>query len=237
MILGELFTALGYLVGALVFWLVARERKLATDGIARLAVIGFVAGVFGAKLSELVFMGWPLRVPPLLALDPRVGGRALFGGMIVGWLAVEVAKRRMGIKRSTGDLFALALPAGEAVGRVGCYFNGCCYGKECDLPWAIYQHDAWRHPTQLYSAVSALTIFIVLWVFRKRMVYEGQLFLIYLLLFGATRFVIEQFRWQTGTVWGLSSMQWFCLDLIALASFRLVRNRARTKTLPESAVS
>lgn len=225
MILGQLFTALGYAVGGLVFWLAARERKLATDGIGRLAIIGFVAGVIGAKLSELIFMGWPLQVPPLLALDPRVGGRALFGGMIVGWIAVEIAKRRMGIKRSTGDLFALALPAGEAIGRIGCYFNACCYGKETNVSWAIFQHDAWRHPTQIYSAISAATIFTILWAFRKKMAYEGQLFLVYLLLFASTRFVIEQFRWQTGSIWGLSSMQWFCIDMMSLSTFRLVKNR------------
>jgi phosphatidylglycerol:prolipoprotein diacylglycerol transferase len=227
MILGELFTALGYVVGALVFWWAAKERKLATDGIGRLALIGVIAGILGAKLSELIFMGWPIQVPPLLALDPRVGGRALFGGMAFGWLGVEIAKRRMGIKRSTGDLFALALPAGEAIGRIGCFFNGCCYGKECDLPWSIYQHDAWRHPTQIYSAVSAATIFVVLLVFRKKMAYEGQLFFIYLLLFGATRFVIEQFRWQSHLVWGLSSMQWFCMDLIFFSIFRLVKGQRR----------
>ena len=227
MTLGEFFTALGYVVGGLVFWLAARERKLATDGIGRLALIGVLFGVLGAKISELVFMGWPVRVPALLALDPRIGGRALFGGMVVGWIAVEIAKRRMGIRRSTGDLFALALPAGEAIGRIGCYFNGCCYGKVCSLPWAIYQHEAWRHPTQIYSAVSAATIFVILWVFRKRMAYEGQLFLIYLLLFGATRFVIEQFRWQDHFVWGLSAMQWFCIDLIAIATYRLIREQLK----------
>ena len=225
--LGEIFTALGYVIGGLVFWLAARERKLATNGIGRLALIGIVAGVIGAKITELVAMGWPTQVPAAAALDPRVGGRALLGGMIVGWVAVEIAKRVMGIRRSTGDLFALALPAGEAIGRIGCYFNGCCYGKVCSLPWAVFQHDAWRHPTQLYSAVSAATIFVVLWSFRKKMAYEGQLFLVYLLLFGATRFLVELFRWQDHYIMGLSSMQWFCIDLMSIATFRLIRNKIR----------
>jgi phosphatidylglycerol:prolipoprotein diacylglycerol transferase len=232
MILGELFTALGYLVGGLVFWWAASEKKLATDGIGRIALIGVLAGIFGAKLTELLAMGWPLRVPPLLALDPRAGGRALLGGMICGWIAVEITKRRMGIKRSTGDLFALALPAGEAIGRIGCYFNGCCYGKETNVPWAIYQHGAWRHPTQIYSAISAAALFGLLLSLRKRMAYEGQLFLLYLLLFGVTRFAIEQFRWQDHVLWGLSSMQWFCIDLIVLSVFRLVRGQRRKAPAP-----
>jgi phosphatidylglycerol:prolipoprotein diacylglycerol transferase len=232
--LGELFTALGYAVGAFVFWWAAREKRLATEGIGRLAVIGFLTGVSGAKITELLAMGWPVRVPALVVLEPQVGGRALLGGMIFGWIGVEVAKRRIGIRRSTGDLFALALPAGEAIGRIGCYFNGCCYGKVCNLPWAIYQHDAWRHPTQAYSGITAAVIFGLLFGIRKKTSYEGQLFWIYLLLFGASRFVIEQFRWQTGLVMGMSSMQWFCMDLIALSSFKLIRNQLRqVRALPQ----
>jgi phosphatidylglycerol---prolipoprotein diacylglyceryl transferase len=225
--LGELFTALGYCVGGLVFWWAAKERRLATEGMGRIAVIGFVTGILGAKVSELVAMGWPVKIPPLVVLQPEVGGRALFGGMIFGWIGVEIAKRRMGIRRSTGDLFALALPAGEVIGRIGCYFNGCCYGKACSLPWAIYQHDAWRHPTQIYSAITAALIFLLLYSVRKKTAYEGQLFLIYLLLFGATRFVIEQFRWQTGLVLGLSAMQWFCLELLVSSSVMLIVKHRR----------
>lgn len=220
--LGELFTALGYATGALVFWWAAREKRLATDGMGRIAIAGFTVGILGAKLTELLVSGWPVKVPWALAFDPRVGGRALLGGVLFGWLGVEIAKRRMGIRRSTGDLFALALPAGEAVGRIGCYFNGCCYGEPTSVPWAIYQHDAYRHPTELYSAVAGLVIFALLAWARKRTAYEGQLFWIYLLLFGASRFVIEHFRWQSGYILGLSAMQWLCLELSVSAGMALI---------------
>lgn len=225
--IGEVFTALGYVVGALVFWWAAKQRKLATDGMANLALVGALAGILGAKLTELIFSGWPLSVPWHLAFDPRVGGRALLGGVLFGWLGVEIAKRKMGIRRSTGDLFALALPAGEAIGRIGCYFNGCCFGKECSMPWAIYQHGAWRHPSQLYSFFSASLICGLLLSIRKRTAYEGQLFWIYLLLFGASRFLIEHFRNQSSLVWGLSAMQWFCLELVVSSSAVLLVKHQR----------
>jgi phosphatidylglycerol:prolipoprotein diacylglycerol transferase len=131
---------------------------------------------------------------------------------------VIVAKRALGIRRPTGDLFALALPAGEVVGRIGCYFNGCCFGKECDLPWAIEQHGAFRHPTQIYSAVSALLLFLCMLWLRPRLRNEGDLFKAYLIGFGASRFVIEYFRYQDHLLWGLSAMQWVCIDLVAFAS-------------------
>lgn len=227
MSLGEFLTGLGYAIGAIVFWWAARQKRLATDGIGRIAIAGFLVGILGAKLTELLASGWPLKVPWIVALDPRVGGRALLGGILFGWIGVEIAKRRMGIRRSTGDLFALALPAGEAVGRIGCYFNGCCYGEPTSVPWAIYQHEAYRHPTQLYSAASAVVILLLLAWARKRTAYEGQLFLLYLLLFGSSRFVIEHFRWQSGYVFGLSAMQWLCLELVVSSAIALVVKHAR----------
>ena len=228
MTLGLAFTALGYLTGALVFFWAAREKGVATDGMGRLAAIGFFGGILGAKLTQLLFEGWPWRVPAATILDPSVGGRALLGGLVVGWVCVEVAKRRLGIQRSTGDLFALALPAGEAVGRIGCYFNGCCYGSECELPWAVWQHDAFRHPAQLYSAVVAGGIFFALAAVRKT-VSPGELFRWYLLLFGVTRFALEFLRYRESLWWGLSPMQWFCIELAAFAGLSLTFSARKRK--------
>lgn len=219
MTLGELFTGLSYLVGALVFWWAARQRQMSTEGIWTAVGVGFVAGILGAKLTQLIAEGWPTRMSTATAMDPRNGGRALLGGVIFGWIGVELAKRKLGIKRSTGDFFALALPAGEAVGRIGCYFNGCCYGEKCDLPWAIYQHDAWRHPAQLYSAVVAALMFAFLCWLRPKLTREGDLFRTYLALFGITRFLLEFVRWRETLWFGLSPMQWFCLELIATSAF------------------
>lgn len=218
---GEGLTNLSYLVGALVFAWAAKRKKLATEGMAVLAGIGFAAGIAGAKLTQVLASG----LPATAALQPQIGGRALLGGLVFGWIAVEIAKWRMGIRRSTGDLFALALPAGEAVGRIGCYFNGCCYGEKSDLPWAVWQHDAWRHPAQLYSSATALAIFGGLLWLDGRKLREGDLFRVYLLLFGVTRFALEFVRWRESTLAGLSPMQWFCLDLIVIASIGLLRRK------------
>jgi phosphatidylglycerol:prolipoprotein diacylglycerol transferase len=228
--LGEAFTALGYGTGILVLALAARQKRLATEGMAILALAGLTGGVMGAKLTELLFQGWPLTVSFWAGLDPRMGGRALLGGLACGWIAVEIAKRRMGIRRSTGDLFALALPAGEAVGRIGCFLNGCCYGTTCDLPWAVEQHGALRHPAQLYSAASAAGIFLGLLLVRGRLTREGDLFRLYLISFGATRFGLEFVR-ANSTFWlGLTPMQWFCLELVLYGSVALALQRRREPT-------
>ena len=94
------------------------------------------------------------------------------------------------------------LAIGHAIGRMGCFFAGCCYGKAFDLPWSVTftNPDSLAsvniplHPTQLYSFVANLLIFIFLWFFRKRKRYDGQLFWIYVFLYGVSRFLIEIFR-------------------------------------------
>jgi phosphatidylglycerol:prolipoprotein diacylglycerol transferase len=206
---GEIVTGLGYLTGGLVLFWAARTRGVATEGMGLVALAGFVCAILGAKVTQAVFEG-----APQAALSVSAGGRSLLGGLLFGWLGVEVAKRRLGIRRSTGDLFALALPAGEAVGRIGCFLNGCCYGAETDGPLAVWQHGAMRHPAQIYSSVASMLLFgFLLWM-RPRVRIEGELFRLYLVGFGAFRFGLEFLRWRESTVFGLSLMQWSCLELI-----------------------
>ena len=236
MTLGEAWTLAGYLTGGAVFFWAAKRRKLATDGIGFVAGSGFVCAIVVAKLSQFIAQGWPFRIPFWSVADPEVGGRALLGGIIGGWLGVEIAKRRLGIRRSTGDLFALALPAGEAVGRIGCFYNQCCYGSECNLPWAVYQHGAWRHPAQIYSSIVAALTLCGLFAAQKYIVglKEGDLFRLYLIAFGFSRFLLEFVRWRERVILGLSPMQWFCLDLIVVGSVGLVRSQRVSKPVAET---
>jgi phosphatidylglycerol:prolipoprotein diacylglycerol transferase len=211
MTFGSFLTTCAYVVGALVFWWAARKRNLNTEGIGWLALAGFVGGAIGAKLTEWILGHWSFFASqPLSILDPRTGGRALLGGVLGGWLVVELAKWKLGIRRSTGDLFALALPAGEAIGRIGCHFNGCCFGVESTVFCAVYQHGAWRIPTQLISAFVAFAIFAVLLFLRDKMLREGDLFKCYLLLYGSSRFLIEFLREREIFAAGLSLVQWTC---------------------------
>ncbi len=157
------------------------------------AAIGLVGGALIAHYAEFAAEG----ADPHLVLDPLLGGRTVIGGIIGGWIAVELAKKWMGISAPTGDAFAYALAAGEAIGRIGCYFNGCCYGKVCSLPWAIYQHGAWRHPTQIYSSLAAASTFVVLLILRSKLA-KGQAFGVYLVMFGGWRLLLEPLRADFG---------------------------------------
>lgn len=209
--LGTLFNSLGFAVGIGLYWYEARRRNLATVGMTRILIIGAIAGVLIARVVERLAEGSNL----IGALDPVNGGRTIIGGVLGGWLAVEIAKRRMGIKTSTGPLWAVALPAGEALGRVGCWFNGCCFGQKCDLPWALEQHGAMRHPTQLYLAASAAVIFCLVWCLRDK----TKPFPLYLVLWSASRFIIEFFREPVTPTNGLTTAQYACAAIFAYGCY------------------
>lgn len=232
MTLGSALTIGGYIVGALVFWLRAREKRVATHGFAALAVWALCGGVLGAKVAEWALaLGWDFWRHWLDFFSLQSGGRTILGGVLGGWLGVELGKRRLGIRRSTGDLFALAIPAGEALGRVGCHFNNCCYGKVCSLPFAVFQHGEWRHPAQLYAAASSALIFIALWRVRDRWPHEGDAWKAFLVLWGAARFVVEAFRAHDSpaSTGAISSAQWACLGLIAVGCALLWRARQQKR--------
>ncbi|RYG65526.1 hypothetical protein EON80_17190 [bacterium] len=236
MALGEFLTALGYLTGVLVLHFEARCRNLVTPGMRTVALTGLVAGVIGARLSEWL-LGWThlLVSQPGAFLDPRNGGKSLVGGLIFGWLGVEIAKRRLGITRSTGDLWALALPAGEAVGRLGCFFNSCCFGTSFHGPWSVWQMGEWRHPTQLYSSLSAALIFGLLWKLKESLPREGDLFRLYLLLYGISRAMIEFYRQRDFVFANLSMVQLICIETAIVAAIVLslsFRNNRRLVPLP-----
>jgi phosphatidylglycerol:prolipoprotein diacylglycerol transferase len=119
------------------------------------------------------------------------------GGIIGGYLFARIRKLSFPL---LADICAPALALGYAITRVGCFLNGCCYGHECDLPWAVTfpaNTDAGgvaRHPTQLYAVLANLIIFAVLARLYPRVSVRGNLFLLYLVLYSVYRFIVEFFR-------------------------------------------
>lgn len=217
-VLGSIFNALGYVTGAAVYFLAAGNdpewRKLPGRQRVMLLFCAIVAGALGAKLSQWLYLGWPFR-QSVSFLEVATSGRTIVGGLICGWLGVELMKWRLRIRWSTGLPFALALPAGEAVGRIGCWFNGCCGGIETSSPFAVEVFGVMRHPTQLYHALAAVLILLALLVLKPYLADPGHLFRYYLLFWGLSRLVIEAVRIQDHLYYGLSLAQWLSLELAA----------------------
>lgn len=209
------FYAAGYLIGVAVFAGMARRRRLSTMGVWLLSFAGLLGGLIGANLGQ-----W-------LGSGGTESGKTILGGVLGGYVSVIVAKRVLGLRRPTGDLFAVALSAGEAVGRWGCFVGGCCYGKVCDVPWAIYQHGAFRHPTQVYlSAAAFLTLGVLIYLEWRRVLPENGLFYTQGVLLCGLRFVIEFYREGHAVLLGLTTAQSACLvgvGVFGTLLYRLIR--------------
>ena len=139
------------------------------------------------------------------------------------YVAVELAKLALGIRVKTGDSFALPLALAMAVGRWGCFFNGCCYGTPTQLPWGIdFGEGIRRHPTQIYESLFHLTMAVVLLVLMRRGIWRSHLLQFYLIAYCIYRVATELIRpepvWWAGMTFyqvaaiGLASavaLQWF----------------------------
>jgi phosphatidylglycerol:prolipoprotein diacylglycerol transferase len=117
-------------------------------------------------------------------------------------------------------LVAPILALGEAIARIGCLLNGCCYGYITNLPWALpcaFGDDALRHPTQIYAVFSNLILFAILWSQRDRVTYKGQLALHYVILYSIFRFVVEIWRESQLLVGPIKTTQAASVVLILIA--------------------
>jgi phosphatidylglycerol:prolipoprotein diacylglycerol transferase len=203
------FYAAGYILGIAAFVWMARRRGLATEGILLAMMAGLIGGLICANLAQRAVTG--------------AAGKTVLGAVAGGYLCVFLTKRAVGIRRPLGDLFAVAICAGEAVGRWGCLFGGCCYGRPTDVPWAVWQHDAFRHPTQIYLSLACLLILGALWRFERASPPENGLFYLQGMLYCAARFLIEFCRETHAVGIGLSAAQWACLVGFAFFAARLHR--------------
>lgn len=170
----------------------------------------FLAGLVGAKLL-LVLLDWRdfLANPAHLLSVLRSAG-VFYGGLLAAIpTAIWFARRRGLPLWKVADVTAICIPLGLAMGRLGCFSSGCCYGKPSTLPWAVtftseIAHATTRvplgislHPTQLYMSLNGLILAAVLFALHGRKKFDGQIFFWFIILYGATRSFWELFRGDT----------------------------------------
>jgi prolipoprotein diacylglyceryltransferase len=157
-----------------------------------------VGAIFGALFGSKI-LAWLESAPDYWAhrFDPQalLGGKTIVGGLIGGWIGVEIAKRVQHIRHSTGDAFVFPLIFGMAVGRIGCFLTGVSdhtHGIASKLPWAIDMGDGIRrHPTQLYDIVFLSTLALLLALRMRKPFTNGHLFSLFLLGYMLWRFAVE----------------------------------------------
>ncbi len=195
----------------------------------RLALAALVGAVLGSKLGVALFpaLGDP-RAFWLRMLDIDFTGKTVVGALAGGFVAVEIAKRRLGIRHRTGDAWAVALPAGQGIGRLGCLLHGCCAGVPSAVPWAVTISGITRHPAPLYESVLDFALAAVLWSIRKQPRPLGHLFRFYLIGYATIRLSLDGLRVDSQPALGpLSWVQLGCLLAMAGFGVQLLRERGQ----------
>jgi phosphatidylglycerol:prolipoprotein diacylglycerol transferase len=190
----------------------------------RLQLATLFGAVIGAKLAALWGdLGWPGSWSEF-SMDLFVVGRSVTGGLIGGFLTAEILKPFFQYREPPNDRFAAVLPFSLAIGRVGCFIEGCCAGRPWNGPWALAdEHGVMRHPAQLYELFFQLAIGIVFVALLKRGRLKGRLFALYLVVYGLLRFATEFLRDTPRLDVGVSRYQILALVMIALGAIAMRR--------------
>jgi phosphatidylglycerol:prolipoprotein diacylglycerol transferase len=221
----------------------AREAGISADAITNLGIYCALAAIGGAKLMMFVVdIPYYTEHPgEIFSLSTLQAGGVFYGGLLAALAVAAWYMRRTGLPGwKTADVFAPAIALGHGIGRIGCFTAGCCWGVECQRPWAVtFTNPAANelvgvplntplHPTQLYEAFSEFAIFAFLYWRIRKPHGEGAIVGEYLVLYGAARFLVEFFRvHQQGNLWGgpLDTSQWISLALMLAGAARTWRLR------------
>ncbi len=218
------FVALGFLLALTWTHRESLRRGLDPEIFHDLFFYVVISALIGARIFYVALNFSYFRQEPLAALRLWEGGLVFYGGFLV---AVPVFIWR--IKRwptpalEILDVAAPALVLAQAVGRLGCLSAGCCYGKACNVAWAVtftspISHAPLHqplHPTQIYHSIADLAIFMVLFILSRRPHRRGTLVVFYMLLYGILRFTVEIWRGDPrGFLYGFSTSQWISMGLV-----------------------
>jgi len=204
---------ISFVVGLLYVRHKARAKNINPDFVVNLSFLVIIAAIIGARLFYVLYHWSEFSGHLLDTINPfgsggeiGIAGLNLYGGFIcavaAGILYIRAKKQPFW---ETLDLYAPAIALGTFFTRIGCFLNGCCFGKECHLPWAAHfpegsiPHSVFGdlaiHPTQLYMSLYGLLLFLLLYYLNRRKHFAGMLFSVFLIVEAFFRFVIEFVRY------------------------------------------
>jgi phosphatidylglycerol---prolipoprotein diacylglyceryl transferase len=224
-----------YIVGGLITYYEAKRQHRATEAILRVALGALGGGMIGAKASMFIFLGPATFIKDLPYL--WYSGQAWTGAFFGGYLGVLLVKRFNHINYPTGDVFALALPMAQAIGRLGNLLGGDPFGLPSNLPWAIMQQGVRRQPSALYELVLDLVLFAIIWRLRDKMPRPGDLFKLYVVGYCSFRFMVDFTRADPHVFLSFTLVQ--VLYSITIVGFsyslwRSFRESRALKTVPDA---
>jgi phosphatidylglycerol:prolipoprotein diacylglycerol transferase len=221
----------------------AHARRIGEAFLLDLVALLIISGLLGARILYVLLNLSYFRDHPWESVKVWEGGLVFYGGFILAALVGTIFTRYRGYPiDDVSDCLAPALALGQGIGRWGCFFAGCCYGKPTSLPWGVIFKDPASlaplgvrlHPVQLYESLGDIAISALLWfLLRRRKESHGEIFWLYLLSYGILRFVMETLRGDDrgAMIGGLAPSQIIALTAILISgSVLLVK-----KTSPHDA--
>lgn len=235
-----LMIVIGFLCG---IWLAthrAKKEGIDKEIIMDLSFYLLLSALIGSKLLHVIifWQDYYEQFPSLIAHPAAIfeflgSGLVFFGGLLAAVpTGIYYLKKHHLPIWQMADIFAPAIPLAHGFGRIGCFLAGCCYGKACDLPWAVefHNHDSLAildvplHPTQLYSSLFNFSLCILLIILSPYLKKYGQLFGTYMLIYPLGRSFIEFFRADArGSLFGglVSTSQFISILIFFAAIFFL----------------
>jgi phosphatidylglycerol:prolipoprotein diacylglycerol transferase len=200
--------AIAFLVGTALALQEARRLKLDEDKLVTVILSSLVAGVLGARMLYVLehVAEFQREWGSVLALWQ--GGLTLYGGVVAGSAVGLVMARRLGQPMwVVADALTPSFALGTMFGRIGCFLNGCCYGRPTGMSWGVtFPPDTYAglefgsaplHPSQLYAAFAGLVLFLIFWGLRTRPSAPGVRFWSFIALFGLIRIGLDFTRaWE-----------------------------------------
>ncbi|MBI1883391.1 MAG: prolipoprotein diacylglyceryl transferase [Chlamydiae bacterium] len=236
--------ALGFVLAVVVLLWRAPKMNISRAIVYDMAIWAILGGLIGARIFYVVSHGGEFQHHLLQILMLNRGGLVFYGGFIGGILALLIFSKRKHISfLKILDFMIPSLVLAHALGRIGCFMNGCCFGRPATCSWAVtfppgslpalhYGARHLIHPTQIYESLLLVALFFILLGLEKFKKFEGQTFLNYLLLYPALRFSMEFFRGDNPFFGPLSLYQWISLFFFTSSlflSFILGRNVRRNR--------
>lgn len=227
-----LLVAMGVLLAILLLRINARGTSVHPDTVVDLAVVTVISGFAMARVFYVIQFWDYFRSSLLEIFKVWEGGIILYGGLIGGILGFSffIWARQLPFMAML-DLFVPGTALAQGFGRVGCFMNGCCFGKASQVPWAVsfpFLSDP-VHPTQLYESLFCFLLAVFLLLLWNRRLQTGTVAASYFTLYPLGRFTIEFFRGDNQTVlFNFTLNQWisfwfFLLTLVLLFITRLIR--------------
>ena len=231
--------AIAFLLALFVITRLAPKAGLDKERVTNLGIYCALMGLLGAKVLMIIFDWNRLPLNEIFSLATLQAAGVFHGGLIAAILFAIYYTRRFGMPwLTTADVFAPGIAIGHAIGRLGCFMAGCCYGVVCERPWAVtYTNPEANsmsntplyqplHPTQLYEAGAELLVFLLLmWMWRQRR-RPGVVIATYLIVSSALRFWVEFYRFHEQALpFGLplSLTQWISIALMLAGAAILVK--------------